>query len=129
MRTHIVPALIVGAALCPTPTGAAAAEVFVGDVTLVATGFRFTEGPVWLPAKHGLLFSDIPANRIHAVTPEGEVSVWREDSGNANGLTLDGMDRVIACEHGNRRVSRTLADGTVEAIAEPWEGARFNSPN
>ena len=99
-----------------------------GDPERLATGFQFTEGPVWHP--HGyLLFSDIPANRIHRWTPEGQVDVWREPSGNSNGLTLDRKNRLVACEHGNRRVSRIETDGTVVTLAGSYQGKRLNSPN
>ncbi|HWQ13620.1 MAG TPA: SMP-30/gluconolactonase/LRE family protein [Roseiflexaceae bacterium] len=99
-----------------------------GDPERIAGGFQFTEGPVWHPDGY-LLFSDIPASRIYQWRPGGEATVWREPSGNANGLTLDRQGRLIACEHGNRRVSRTAADGSVTAIAERYGGRRLNSPN
>ncbi|MER3406440.1 MAG: gluconolactonase, partial [Chloroflexota bacterium] len=79
-----------------------------------------------------LLFSDIPRNRIvrWRELPEGpEVTTFRYPSGNSNGLTLDRQGRLIACEHGNRRVSRTEPDGTVVSLAERYEGRRLNSPN
>jgi gluconolactonase len=94
----------------------------------IATGFRFTEGPVWHPDGY-LLFSDIPADRIYRWRPDGAVAVWRAPSGNANGLTLDHQRRVIACEHGNRRVSRTEVDGTITTLAACYDGKRLNSPN
>jgi gluconolactonase len=99
-----------------------------GDPERLATGFQFTEGPVWVPDGY-LLFSDIPANRIYKWTPEDEVPVWREPSGHSNGLTLDQAQRLIACEHGNRRVSRTQHDGTVVTLADRYHGGRLNSPN
>ena len=99
-----------------------------GDPEQIATGFQFTEGPVWHPDGY-LIFSDIPASRIYKWTPDGTVAIWREPSGNSNGLTLDRERRVIACEHGNRRVSRTAADGTVVTLADSYGGKRLNSPN
>jgi gluconolactonase len=99
-----------------------------GDPEKIAGGFQFLEGPVWRPEGY-LLFSDIPAARIYEWRPGGEARVWREGSGNSNGLTLDRAGRLIACEHGNRRVSRTEADGTVTSIAERYGGRRLNSPN
>jgi sugar lactone lactonase YvrE len=92
----------------------------------VATGFQFTEGPLWTPGAY-LIFSDIPANRIYKLVG-GKAVVYREPSGNSNGLILDRQGRVIACEHGNRRVSREDG-GRVVAIAERYEGKRLNSPN
>lgn len=99
-----------------------------GDPELVATGFEFLEGPVWHPDGY-LLFSDIPQNRIQKWSPQGGVEVFRTPSGNSNGLTLDPQRRLVACEHGNRRVSRTEADGTVIVVAEHYNGKRLNSPN
>jgi gluconolactonase len=99
-----------------------------GDPERLATGFQFTEGPIWMP-DGALLFSDIPANRIYRWSVDGEVAVWREPSGHSNGLTIDGKGQLIACEHGNRRVSRTEPDGSVVALAERFQGKRLNSPN
>jgi sugar lactone lactonase YvrE len=94
----------------------------------IATGFQFTEGPVWHPEGY-LLFSDIPANRIYRWSPDGTLESFRQPSGNSNGLTLDLEGRLIACEHGNRRVSRTEGDGTVVSLAAHYQGKRLNSPN
>ena len=99
-----------------------------GDPERLATGFQFTEGPIWMPDGY-LLFSDIPADRIFKWSSAGGLEVWREPSGNSNGLTIDLEGRLVACEHGNRRVSRTEPDGTVTAVAEHYEGKRLNSPN
>ena len=97
---------------------------------LIATGFGFTEGPIWC-GDH-LLFSDIPRDRIvrWRWPSEGpEVTTFRYPSGNANGLTLDRSGRLIACEHGTRRLTRTERDGSVVALAEQYQGKRLNSPN
>ena len=94
----------------------------------IATGFQFTEGPVWHPDGY-LLFSDIPANAILKWTPDGKVETFRKPSGNSNGLTFDANRLFIACEHGNRRVSRTEKDGTVTTLADRHSGKRLNSPN
>lgn len=102
--------------------------VEAGDPEHLASGFQFTEGPIWRP-DGSLLFSDIPANRIYRWTPDGGADVWREPTGNANGLTLDRQNRLIACEHTGRRVSRTETDGTVVALADQYESGRLNSPN
>jgi gluconolactonase len=99
-----------------------------GDPEKVAGGFQFLEGPVWHPDGF-LLFSDIPASRIYQFRPGGEPAVWREASGNSNGLTLDRQGRLVACEHGNRRVSRTEADGSIVTVAERFGGRRLNRPN
>ena len=94
----------------------------------IATGFQFTEGPVWHPQGY-LLFSDIPADRTYRWWPDGTLESFRQSSGNSNGLTLDQEGRLIACQHGNRCVSRTQADGTVIALATRYQERRLNSPN
>jgi gluconolactonase len=94
----------------------------------IASGFQFTEGPVWLP-EGALLFSDIPASIIYRLRPGEPARPWRAPSGNSNGLTLDRQGRLVTCEHGSRRVSRTEADGTVLSLAERYAGGRLNSPN
>jgi gluconolactonase len=99
-----------------------------GDPERIATGFQFTEGPIWHPDGY-LLFSDIAASRIYKWTPDGTVSIWREPSGMSNGLTFDRERRLIACEHGGRRVSRAEPDGTVVTLADRYRGKRLNSPN
>lgn len=112
------------ASLCLGVAFIAAAEtVTTGNVELVASGFTFTEGPVWYNGE--LLFTDIPQNRIH----KADKSVFREPSNNANGLVLDTQGRLIACEHGSRTVTRTEKDGTITTIAAEFEGKKFNSPN
>ena len=95
----------------------------------LATGFEFTEGPVWLGEENFLLFSDIPANQILKLTRDGQVSVFRRPSGNSNGLTRDKEGRLIACEHGNRRVTRTDRDGSIAVLADSFRGKKLNSPN
>ena len=97
-------------------------------VEKVAANFQFTEGPVWNPAGF-LLFSDIPANQILKYVPGSSPVVFRSPSGNSNGLTYDHKGRLVACEHGNRRVSRLESDGFVTIIAESYDGKRLNSPN
>lgn len=100
-----------------------------GDVEKVRGGFMFTEGPVWIASKGMLHFTDIPADTIHQLQPPVTVTVFRMPSGKSNGLGLDAQGRLIASEHDNRRVSRTLADGTVVTVADRWQGKRLNSPN
>lgn len=94
------------------------------SIAKISTGHQFTEGPVWR-ADGTLLFSDIPADRIYTDTKE----VFREPSGQSNGLTLDREGRLIAAEHKTRRVTRTEKDGTITVLAEAFEGKKFNSPN
>lgn len=100
------------------------AQLTTGPVETVAEGFMFTEGPVWLVGE-GLLFTDIPND----VILRSDKSVFRKPSGKANGLILDAEGRLIACEHWNRRVTRTEKDGAVVVLAETFEGKKLNSPN
>jgi len=96
-----------------------------GEVELVADGFQFTEGPVWVDNDKTLLFSDIPANTIYRL----DKSIFRTPSGESNGLTLDREGRLIACEHKNRRVTRTEQNGAITVLADKYDGKRLNSPN
>jgi sugar lactone lactonase YvrE len=95
----------------------------------IGTGFQFTEGPAWNVKGGFLLFSDIPASRIIKWSPEGGISIFRSPSGKSNGLTFDRRGRLIACEHANRRVSRTEEDGTIVPVATHYKGKKLNSPN
>ena len=105
----------------------------------VLDNLQFAEGPVWVRNGGYLLFSDIPANAIMKWTPGGAASVFRTPvftrefpkgiQIGSNGLTLDRQGRLIACEHGNRRVSRTEKDGAITTLADRYDGKRFNSPN
>ncbi len=99
----------------------------LSEVEEVASGLQFTEGPAWHPDGY-LIFSDIPASTIYRVGPEG-LQAYRHPSGNSNGLAFDPQGRLVACEHGNRRVSVTGEDGTVVPLAAHYEGRRLNSPN
>jgi gluconolactonase len=85
---------------------------------------------VYLPAARCLLWSDIPNDRmLRWDEATGSVGVFRHPCGYANGHTLDAEARIISCEHGGRRVSRTEHDGSVTTIADRCDGRRFNSPN
>jgi gluconolactonase len=93
-------------------------------------GCRWAEGPVYVPAGRYLLWNDIPNDRMLRWEEEsGAVSVFRRPSGYGNGNTLDRQGRLVTCEHGNRRVTRTEHDGSITVIADTWEGKRLNSPN
>jgi gluconolactonase len=95
----------------------------------LATGFDWVEGPVWFGDGNYLLFSDIPNNRIMRWTPEVGVSIFRQPSNFSNGHARDGLGRLISCEHGTRRVTRTEHDGTITVIADSYNGKKLNSPN
>jgi gluconolactonase len=94
------------------------------------TGCRWAEGPVWLGDTRSLVWSDIPNNRMLRWDEEtGKVSVFRKPSGYANGNTRDRKGRILTCEHGGRRVSRTEQDGRVKTLVNSYQGKRLNSPN
>lgn len=96
---------------------------------LLSTGYEWTEGPVWFADHQVLLFSDIPSDRMMALTPDGHVRVFRQPSNYSNGNTRDRQGRLVTCEHGRRCVSRTEVDGRVTVLADRFEGKRLNSPN
>jgi gluconolactonase len=99
------------------------------EVERLATGHQFLEGPVWNSTGEFLLFSDIPANRIYKWVQDGFVTVFREPSGNSNGLTFDKRGNLIICEHGTRRLSMLEKNGVYKVLAYRYRGKRLNSPN
>lgn len=102
----------------------------LAKVERIATGLRWSEGPVWFGDGRYLLWSDIPNNRIMKWEEEtGAVSVFRKPSHNANGNTRDRQGRLISCEHDARRVTRTEYDGSITVIADRFDGKPLNSPN
>jgi len=117
-------------------------EIVPGDATieLLAGGFRFTEGPIWMPSGC-LLFSDIRGNTVYRWAPDEGLTEFLKPSGydgqdmppgapvGSNGLTIDAFGRLTLCEHGNRRVTRLENGGTRTVLADRFEGKRLNSPN
>jgi gluconolactonase len=107
---------------------------------MVATGFEFTEGPVWSP-EGALLFSSPNTNAIYRWDPTGKVTVFRSKSGytgfdigryhqpGSNGLTFSPDGLLTVCQHGNRRVIRVNPHGDVTVLADHFDGRRLNSPN
>lgn len=94
------------------------------------TGSRWAEGPVWFGDGRYLLWSDIPNNRILRWSEEsGEVSVFRNPSNYSNGHTRDRQGRLISCEHGTRRVTRTEYDGRITVLIDRFQGKRLSAPN
>ena len=87
------------------------------------------EGPVWWKEGGYLLFSDIHNNRRMKWSPEGGVTVFREPTNRANGLTRDLQGRLVACEHDSRRVTRLEHDGSITVIANSFKGRQLNRPN
>jgi gluconolactonase len=111
-------------------------------IELLATGFEWSEGPLWIHDERGgyLIFSDIPRNSVMK-WKEGEgVSLFMKPSGftgvasygdeaGSNGLTMDLEGRIIFCEHGDRRISRLEKEGGKKTLVDSYMGKRLNSPN
>ncbi|MFC2254353.1 SMP-30/gluconolactonase/LRE family protein [Labrys portucalensis] len=107
-------------------------RLFVGTAQLdrLYTGCRWAEGPAYFPAARSLVWSDIPNDRMLRLDEcSGSVSVFRHPAGHSNGNTVDRQGRLVTCEHGGRRVSRTDIDGRVITLADRHDGKRLNSPN
>ncbi len=108
------------------------AKLIIGHARLerLWTGCRWAEGPVYVPAARHVLWSDIPNNRVlRFVEDDASVSVFETPCGHQNGHALDAEGRVVACEHGGRRISRLDHDGVWRPLATHFEGKRLNSPN
>lgn len=94
------------------------------------TGTRWAEGPAWFAAGRYLIWSDIPNNRMMRFDEaNGNVGEFRKPSNNSNGNSVDRQGRLVSCEHGARRVTRTERDGSVTILADKYDGKRLNSPN
>jgi len=107
-------------------------RLFIGSARLekLAEGCRWAEGPAYFPAGRYLVWSDIPNDRMMRYDEtSSSISVFRNPSGYSNGNTVDRQGRLVTCEHGNRRVTRTEHDGSITVIASHYHGKRFNSPN
>jgi len=104
----------------------------VGDSTLetLHADCRWAEGPLYVPAGRYVVWSDIPNDRmLRWDEATGAIGVFRSPAGHPNGNTLDCQGRLVTCEQGNRRVTRTEHDGSVTVLADRFEGRRLNSPN
>ncbi len=99
------------------------------ELERLATGFMFTEGPLWHPREKFLLFSDMPGNIIRRYSEADGVATFRQPSNMANGLTYDREGRLLACEHATSRVTRTEPDGSLTVLATHYDGRELNSPN
>ncbi len=109
-------------------------------IEVLASGFEWAEGPVWVKADGAVLFSDIPRNRVNRWKQGEGLSTYLEPAGftgpgaygnerGSNGLTLDRQGNLVSCEHGDRRVSRLTPGGGKRTVADNYKGKRFNSPN
>jgi sugar lactone lactonase YvrE len=97
-------------------------------VTELANGFQFTEGPA-MDNKGNVYFSDVRASRTYRWSPDGKVSLFRENTGSANGLAFDAEGNLLACEGANGRVVAIGPGGNVTVVADTYQGKRFNQPN
>jgi len=99
-------------------------------VDLLYEGCRWAEGPAYMAAGRFLVWSDIPNDRmLRWDEATGAVGPFRQPAGYTNGNTVDRQGRLVTCEHGGRRVTRTEHDGSISVLADRYEGARLNSPN
>ncbi|MCP4166242.1 MAG: SMP-30/gluconolactonase/LRE family protein [Chloroflexi bacterium] len=99
------------------------------ELEQLASGFIFTEGPVWQGEEGCLIFSDIPANKMYRLSADEDISIFRDPSHNANGNTLDRQNRILTCEHATSRVTRQNVDGSIEVLASHFGDKELNSPN
>src|SRR5215475_11829731 len=105
-------------------------RLLLAGVERLATGMRWSEGPVYFGDARCVYWSDIPNNRImrwDEVT--GRANVYRQPSNNANGNTRDRQGRLVTCEHDTRRITRTEHDGTITVLIDKFDGKPLNSPN
>jgi gluconolactonase len=102
-----------------------------GEAERLATGFVFTEGPLWHPDGF-YYFVDVRASKFYRLKPGGAAELLRENTGEGNGTTFDPQGRLVLCEGGNRRLTRWPADGkfaSSEVLIDRFEGKRLNRPN
>ncbi len=99
------------------------------EVERLGTGFTFTEGPLWHPEEHYLLFSDMPGDHLRKWSQKGGVTTFRKPCQQTNGLAWDAQGRLLACEHSSSRLTRTEKDGSITVLASHHDGKELNSPN
>ncbi len=130
----VIPLTVFSAVIKPEDPSFAQVADPGAKLDTIATELRFTEGPVWIADREGggpghLLFSDIPADIIYRWSAADGLSPWRSPSGKSNGLLLDARGRLLACEHGNRRVSLVLSADSSVTLSGSYNGNKLNSPN
>ncbi len=102
----------------------------LAKVERLATGMRWSEGPVWLGDSGALIWSDVPGNCMYRwLEATGTAHAFRKPSNHGNGNTRDRQGRLITCEHLTRRITRTEHDGRITVLADAYQGKRLNSPN
>jgi len=95
----------------------------------LATGFLFTEGPLWHAREQYLLFSDMPGDHLRKWSRQGGVSTFRKPCNQTNGLAWDAKGRLLACEHASSHLTRTEANGAITVLASHLDGKELNSQN
>jgi len=122
-------------------------DKFISDnaqIEVLASGFSWAEGPVWVSHLNGILFTDVPKNTAYLWTENKGVTEFLKPSGmtnhaphstneGANGLLLDAAGNLVLCQHGDRRVARlknwSFSEPEYETLIDHYDGKRFNSPN
>jgi gluconolactonase len=99
------------------------------DFERLASGFLFTEGPLWHARERYLLFSDMPGDHLRRWSERDGVTTFRRPCNQSNGLAWDAQGRLLACEHATSRLTRTEADGSITVLASHLDGKELNSPN
>ena len=98
------------------------------EVNLLASGMKFTEGPVWLPNKSIVVFSDIPNSMLMQWSKKDGLLPFRKSEA-SNGNILDLRGRLLTCQHTGRNIIRTEHDGTITVLSDKFEEKKLNSPN
>jgi gluconolactonase len=99
------------------------------QIERLATGFIFTEGPLWHRRDKYLLFSDMPGDHLRRWSQKDGVTTFRKPCNKSNGLTWDLQGRLIVCEHASSHLTRTEPDGKITVLASHHAGKELNSPN
>ncbi|MEO8268474.1 MAG: SMP-30/gluconolactonase/LRE family protein [Aureliella sp.] len=131
MKSHYFIMLGVAAWVATTAPGKAQQLTSLGEhgpVTKIQGGFQFVEGPAQTP-DGTIYFTDIPANTIHRLRPDGKIDVFLEPSAHANGLMYGGHDRLLACQMDGQLVSIHLKTKQVTTLADKYQEKRFNACN
>ena len=109
--------------------GAISAGIFDNLVPVrIATGFQFTESPVWHPSGY-LVFADINGNTIYKWSDANGVQVLANPSGNANGIIVTKTNSYVVCRQGTRDVAKMDTLGNFTSIMSSWNGKKLNAPN
>jgi len=99
-----------------------------GEVKKLHTGLQFLEGPA-ADGKGNLYFSDVQGNKLYKVDPQGELSIFLDPSNHTNGLMCNAAGNIVACEMDGRLIEIDAKTKAVKALADGYEGKRFNAPN